>query len=239
MDYFEADLEIPFLKVLSERKDGFTMSQIKNILIPRLNPSGSCAEPSKTRKGEIKLHQRIGNFTTLRERRVFVNGFATYNKETGIYKITNKGREFLRDNEEIYDSLISQGFTKKQREEEVEKDFKDLIIEEGTERQISSKQRKRSGKLRKLAMDNFMDSKGNIICEVCAFNFLKKYGEHGKGFIEIHHKEPIHEVSEKGRKTNVSDAIKKLSPVCSNCHRMIHRNKDKMLDIEELKKLIK
>lgn len=74
MDYFERDLEIPFLRVLSENVDSVPMSSIKKILLSRLNPTGSCAEPSPTHTGEIKLHQRIGNFTPERQRRIFVKG---------------------------------------------------------------------------------------------------------------------------------------------------------------------
>ena len=34
------------------------------------------------------------------------------------------------------------------------------------------------------------------------------------------------------------DAANDLVPVCSNCHRMLHRNRDKVLSVEELKGII-
>ena len=72
-------------------------------------------------------------------------------------------------------------------------------------------------------------------CSICGFNFEKVYGEHGKGFIEVHH---IHPLSEQNQKVNVNPQTDMIC-VCANCHRMIHRNKDKALSPEELKNIIK
>ncbi|RZJ98982.1 MAG: restriction endonuclease, partial [Flavobacterium sp.] len=68
-------------------------------------------------------------------------------------------------------------------------------------------------------------------CCVCDFNFIDKYGDYGKDFVEIHHLIPI---SDGERKTDIESDLR---PVCSNCHRMLHRNK-KMLTIQELKNII-
>jgi 5-methylcytosine-specific restriction endonuclease McrA len=73
-----------------------------------------------------------------------------------------------------------------------------------------------------------------LFCEVCEFDFEKEYKNHGKGFIECHHKTPI----AKGgvRKTTIAD----LALVCANCHRMLHKkNASKAYhSIDDLKKLI-
>lgn len=69
----------------------------------------------------------------------------------------------------------------------------------------------------------------------CGFNFEKVYGERGKDFIEIHHIKPLSTL-EKAIKINPE---KDLVPLCANCHRMIHRSKDDVLSVEDLKKLIK
>jgi 5-methylcytosine-specific restriction protein A len=76
------------------------------------------------------------------------------------------------------------------------------------------------------------DHKGKLHCEVCNFDFMAQYGLRGKGFIECHHKKPIHTLD---GKTNVS--MKDLVLLCSNCHRMIHRKKP-WLTPEDLKRLI-
>ncbi len=70
-------------------------------------------------------------------------------------------------------------------------------------------------------------------CVVCSFNFSDKYGKFGEGYIEIHHLTP--HSSLKGIRT--VDPKTDLVPVCSNCHRMIHKP-DPMLTIEELRKII-
>jgi predicted HNH restriction endonuclease len=71
-------------------------------------------------------------------------------------------------------------------------------------------------------------------CQACGFNFLECYGEHGKSFIEIHHKTPLSKLKEE---INI-DPQKDMASLCSNCHRMIHRDKNNILTIEELKKII-
>jgi 5-methylcytosine-specific restriction protein A len=69
------------------------------------------------------------------------------------------------------------------------------------------------------------------ICSVCDFDFSIYYGEYGAGFIEMHHLKPI---KEGPRNSTIND----LRPVCSNCHRMLHKG-DRLLSIEELKQIIK
>jgi 5-methylcytosine-specific restriction protein A len=68
-------------------------------------------------------------------------------------------------------------------------------------------------------------------CEVCEFDFLARYGELGRGFIECHHTKPVSQLRP-GQTTKVSD----LALVCANCHRMLHRERD--LSIEKLRQRI-
>ena len=71
-----------------------------------------------------------------------------------------------------------------------------------------------------------------LYCEICNFDFSKKYPNLGNGFIECHHKKPI---SCGERVTRMED----LALVCSNCHRMLHRKyQSGFLSIEELKKIV-
>lgn len=72
-------------------------------------------------------------------------------------------------------------------------------------------------------------------CFGCGFDFEKSYGKRGKGYIEIHHIKPLYELE-----TEVTiDPKTDLVPVCSNCHRMIHRKKGDVLTMEDLKQLVK
>jgi len=52
-------------------------------------------------------------------------------------------------------------------------------------------------------------------CEACNFDFGKRYGSLGRGFIEAHHAIPLNAGE---RVTRVDD----FRAVCSNCHRMLH-----------------
>lgn len=73
------------------------------------------------------------------------------------------------------------------------------------------------------------------ICSVCEFDFGKKFGKIGEGFIHVHHLKPLSEI----RKGYKLDPIKDLRPVCPNCHAMIHQRKPEPYTIEELKVIIK
>jgi len=70
---------------------------------------------------------------------------------------------------------------------------------------------------------------------VCNINFRDSYGEIGEGFIHIHHVNPLHTLDEEV----LIDPVKDLIPVCPNCHAMIHRKKDKVISIDELRHLYK
>ena len=69
------------------------------------------------------------------------------------------------------------------------------------------------------------------VCQVCGMQFEKVYGKIGSDFIEIHHLFP-----EASEQDNVDPAAN-LVPICSNCHRMIHR-RSPMLSVQELKDIL-
>ncbi len=71
---------------------------------------------------------------------------------------------------------------------------------------------------------------------VCDFNFELKYGERGKDYIEVHHINPIS--SHEGMEVEINPETD-LVPVCSNCHRMIHRRHDDVLSVEQLKAFLR
>jgi len=71
-------------------------------------------------------------------------------------------------------------------------------------------------------------------CMVCGFDFEQIYGERGSGYIEVHHLNPVSSLE---KETSV-DPKTEMAVVCSNCHRMLHRKKDEVLSLEELKKII-
>lgn len=72
-------------------------------------------------------------------------------------------------------------------------------------------------------------------CMACGFNFNQKYGEHGKNYIEVHHIVPLSQI----KKSILINPETDMVVLCSNCHRMIHRNRNKPLNLERLIQLIK
>lgn len=70
-------------------------------------------------------------------------------------------------------------------------------------------------------------------CAVCGFDFEKTYGEQGQGFIEVHHIKPLYTLDE----VMVINPEMDLICLCSNCHRMIHRKRNQILSVEQLKEL--
>jgi hypothetical protein len=72
-------------------------------------------------------------------------------------------------------------------------------------------------------------------CQVCGFSFAEFYGSLGEGFVEIHHLRPV--ASYEGEVE--VDPAKDMAALCANCHRMIHRNPDRPLNIEELRDVVR
>ena len=68
------------------------------------------------------------------------------------------------------------------------------------------------------------------ICSVCNFNFEKKYGDLGAGFIHVHHIVDLALINEEYEVDPVNDLI----PVCPNCHCMLHK-KTPAYTVKELK----
>jgi ribosomal protein L44E len=77
----------------------------------------------------------------------------------------------------------------------------------------------------------FKKRNGRLHCEVCGFDFGRKYGSRGRDYIEAHHKIPLSELEE-----NVTLTVNDVAMVCSNCHRMLHR--PPWISIEELSVVI-
>lgn len=98
-------------------------------------------------------------------------------------------------------------------------------ITEGGVKKTFSTTYERDPRLRRAALEIHGYS-----CLACGFNFEDHYGQVGKDFIEVHHMIPLAEGERESDPNN-------LIPLCSNCHRMIHRlynkieNRDEALDV--------
>lgn len=102
--------------------------------------------------------------------------------------------------------------------EEDEQTFEDSV-EEGAVLYKYHKVRERASEIVKLKKKDTLAREGKLLCEVCGFDFHESYGDIGKGFIECHHKTPLASI-----KSTTQTALGDLALVCSNCHRMLHKN---------------
>jgi 5-methylcytosine-specific restriction protein A len=91
------------------------------------------------------------------------------------------------------------------------------------------KRRERSAALTKRKKQAVLEATGNLACEVCGFDFERRYGPIGEGFAECHHTVPLFLLAQR-----TATRLQDLAILCSNCHRIIHRSKP-MLTLQELK----
>ncbi len=106
----------------------------------------------------------------------------------------------------------------------VEEDLSSFEIEneyfEGTKQLRLTNFYERNPKLRVAAI-NFH----GFSCKICGFNFETTYGELGVEFIEVHHLKPVSTLTE----STIISPENDMTVVCSNCHRMLHRKREKLL----------
>ncbi len=108
-------------------------------------------------------------------------------------------------------------------------------LREGQKSTITVNAYERNAEARKRCLEYYYKiNGGKIKCEICGFDFSKKYGEAFKDKIHVHH---IVEISSIGEEY-VIDPTKDLLPVCPNCHMVIHSKKP-AFTIEAMKELIK
>jgi 5-methylcytosine-specific restriction enzyme A len=105
-------------------------------------------------------------------------------------------------------------------EDEAESAAMDVFGYEGRVRVQTHRTRERSPHLAKAKKAEALEQCGKLVCEVCKFVFTARYGDHGSGFMECHHRQPLSKIADiDGSKVTLDD----LALVCANCHRMLHR----------------
>lgn len=103
-----------------------------------------------------------------------------------------------------------------------------LSCVEGAEREAVLTRYERNPRLRRACIAHW-----GCRCAVCGLDFGTDYGRLGRGYIEVHHLRPI--ATWKGEIHKV-DPTKDLVPLCANCHRMIHRGRERVLTLDELRR---
>ncbi|UPU35269.1 HNH endonuclease [Geomonas paludis] len=72
-----------------------------------------------------------------------------------------------------------------------------------------------------------------VKCVACGFDFGERYGDVGRGFIEVHHRVPVSKMGS----SYVVNPVTDLVPLCSNCHSIAHRE-DPPIAPEEISRLL-
>ena len=203
-----------------------------------LRPTGEDLQSPPSR-GDDRFSEKVRNLTGS-HRRLYNGGFASYNEVTGISALTTLGKERLDRARQVVAALRREGHSRGTAEKEAHEHPEDLIIEEGAESQVSTKSRQRSAKLRQLKIEQLKSqNRGRLLCVVCGFDFGRAYGSRGRDYIEIHHLFPVHLMDVEGSSVAVSKALASVVPLCSNCHRMVHRNRDRILNPAQLARVTK
>jgi hypothetical protein len=178
-------------------------------------------------------------------------GFAKY--KDGVCTITYEGEEYLRKNiqsiryllvndfqwEDLKDGLETVHIKSTEEKRKIEIFDESIMIQEGMKKIIETQVYERSTLLRKTAIE-YYSKEGEIYCNPCNFNFEKFYGkEIGKGYIEIHHVKPVFKYEGDELNKVINNALNNVIPICSNCHRMIHRTWKNPIQIDYLISQIK
>lgn len=99
---------------------------------------------------------------------------------------------------------------------------------EGGTHLVSHLRRERDLELAAKKIESVRAAQGKLVCEACKFDFQEKYGSLGKDFCEVHHRKPL---ALGYRESHLHD----LAILCANCHRMIHRTGNPIMDVPEFK----
>lgn len=241
----ETELILPSLYLMSLNDGVITTADLIPKLRSIMKPSGKDMEILKGRNDD-KFSQKVRNLHAHNTFERF--GYAEYkgSARTGYAEITEHGKEHLAKNKDILNYLLINDFTyqdltenlknieEKKDKRSIETFDENVIIQEGLKQITAGATYQRSKQLRDYAISHFT-RQNKIDCNCCNFNFNDFYGQEiGKGFIEIHHIRPIFQYDDENVIETIKNAVNNLMPVCSNCHRMIHRNWNKPLEIQVL-----
>jgi 5-methylcytosine-specific restriction protein A len=139
-------------------------------------------------------------------------------KSTLVEPLEENWFNFIRENNYINNSFISNDVITKREE----------TFREGKAKDVVQTRYERNPEARKRCLAIYGYS-----CNICDFDFEASFGEVGRGFIHVHH---INQISAIGKEYDV-DPQKDLIPVCPNCHAMIHSRRP-AYTIEEIKAIM-
>jgi hypothetical protein len=237
----ESELVLPSLFLMEINGGHITTEELMPRLREIMRPSGEDLKMLNNRHDD-KFSQKVRN---LKSHSTFERSeYAEYGD--GMFFLLPAGKEHLSKNQDILKYLLMNDFSyidlvenlriidSNKRTKIIEVFDENLIIQEGikiiTEKEVYA----RSSQLREYAL-SYYSKHGGLSCSCCGFNFLAFYGkETGEDFIEMHHIKPVFQYHGDDLMQTIKIAINNIIPVCSNCHRMIHRHRREPLQIQLL-----
>jgi hypothetical protein len=246
----EPDLVLPALYIINQQP-GITTAKLIDELREIFNPAGEDAEILRGRSDD-KFSQIVRNLVSHHtlDQRLGYTILSISETANSTHVLSEKGLKYLQDNIQSLESLFSNnlgyidtinGIAEINKSHLTGKKItvfdENIFISEGRRKTINTQVYERSKLLRDKAIELYTRN-GRIVCEACGFDFYTQYGEIGQGYIEIHHKKPIFQYEGSDFSKLITAALRNLIPLCSNCHRMAHRRKDKPFTIQELKELL-
>jgi predicted HNH restriction endonuclease len=242
----ESELVLPSLFFMELNGDCIATEDLIPKLREIMKPSGEDLEILAGRADD-KFSQKVRN---LKAHNTFERlGYAEY--KNGIYYLSSEGKLHLNKNRDVLNYLLINDFaypdiikslkqindTNGKRTIQVFDE--NLIIQEGVKKIIEKEIYMRSKKLRDYSLVYYSEH-GGLNCRCCGFNFSRFYGkEIGDDFIEMHHIKPIFQYKGEDLIKTIENAVLNIVPLCSNCHRMIHRHGRQPLHIDTLINYVK
>jgi 5-methylcytosine-specific restriction protein A len=228
---------------------GFTASA--NVYFGKMSRQKAIAELNKEfRMNEGSASDYIGNFKKMMDGEKYTRTnsadqtdylFSRILKDYGTSRLSNAIKA-AKEHVKYYEKL--RGITLSTIREIISKHEKNLIpkeesiypeeivnsekLYEGIQKTILVNAYERNPVARSICIEHY-----GVQCVICGFDFEKKYGDIGKGFIHVHH---LTQLSEIGQGYEV-DPVNDLRPVCPNCHAMLHK-RTPPFTIAELKSII-
>lgn len=230
--FLEESLLVPALVLLRDNPDGLTMTQLIAELDRVMRPTGADRVPTGSRR-DSRFSQEVRNLRS--HRTLERGGRVTRPVARGKYQITAAGLAFLEDIEPLDAGLRAQGTEPDAFKREFDRDFADVVVEEGVLNTKKSKHRTRSRLLRRAAIQEFRSQNGGrLFCRVCGFDFEAEYGVLGRDYIEMHHTTPLHTADAFRIRVAAALADGRLVPLCANCHRVAHKRRSGVYSVTEL-----
>jgi len=173
----------------------------------------------------------IKNFISFPKPVLFKEG-GNYLEEIPRERLSNYFRDGVRlTTQKVYDKIKSlAGFTENDQsvynDNQIESPSLESEFFEGGQKKKYTTYYERDQRAREQAIIIH-----GFTCMACGLNFEERYGEWGKGFIHVHHTKPVSSLSEKSKINPRTDLV----VLCANCHAMVHRRRDTVLTLDDLK----